>query len=343
MSPRGLAILFILTANILGGISYYWQKLAVEGIPPATVALFRNLIAVAAMGVFVYRSRAKDKATARDRGPDAPPVPPRPRSDLLRIVTIGVFGFGLPLVLGNIGVKLSTATNGSILILLEPVAILIFSWWLLREPVLLGQVAGIACGLFGAYLVTVGDRPPSQVMELLTESSYLQGNMILLLHGVLWGLYSPLMKPMAHRYRAVDLTFAIQVFGLIPMLPLAILEWSTWAPEAETFWPAMGYTIVLAILVSTLATILWNASLKNLKASTVAPFVFVQPLVGTAAGTILLDETLTIAAWIGSGLVVAAVLLVTYARPRRTGLPAPSEDRPGVDAPSRDTPGEDAT
>lgn len=329
MSARLVALLAILTANVFGGLSYYWQKLATEGIPPATVALLRNCVAIVAlvalMRLLTRRRSGAAVAPADDRADgaaDSAPEPARtiagfrPR-DAVRVAAIGMFGFGLPLALGNIGVELSTATNGSILILLEPVAILAFSWFLLKEPMLLGQVAGLALGLIGAYLVSVGERSPSEVVALLTESDYLRGNVILLLHGVLWGLYSPLMKPIAHRYRAIHLTLAIQVIGLVPMLPLAIREWSEWQPNAATFWPAFGHVVVLALLVSTWGTILWNTALRTLRASTVAPFVFVQPLVGTLAGMLWLDESLTSTAMVGSGAIVIAVLLVTYARPRR--------------------------
>lgn len=329
MSARLVALLAILTANVFGGLSYYWQKLATEGIPPATVALLRNGVAIVALVALIRIPTRRRKPGAVDASEDPAMGGSgvatsadrtiagfRPR-DAIRVAAIGMFGFGLPLALGNIGVELSTATNGSILILLEPVAILAFSWFLLKEPMLLGQVAGLVLGLVGAYLVSVGDRTPAEVVALLTESDYLRGNVILLLHGILWGLYSPLMKPIAHRYRAIHLTLAIQVIGLVPMLPLALREWSDWQPNAATFWPAFGYVVVLALLVSTWGTILWNTALRTLRASTVAPFVFVQPLVGTLAGMLWLDESLTAPALVGSGAIVVAVLLVTYARPRR--------------------------
>ena len=87
---KGIAFLLIATANVLGGISYVWQDLALEGLPPATIILGRNAVAILCMLVFLALR---------------PPMRlVYPRGDLVRLMVIGILAYGAPLLLGIVGV-----------------------------------------------------------------------------------------------------------------------------------------------------------------------------------------------------------------------------------------------
>ncbi len=306
---RTVGILAIVGANVVAGASYAWQKLAQDhGLEAGQVSLLRHLIALSLLVLFwLPKRRIRAPFTIRE---------------WIRISCVGVFAMGVPLVLGAHGVTLSTSSAGSILILLEPVSILVFSAIFLKEALGRTQIAGVALGLSGALLVVV--RQLSEWSELFA-SEYFYGNAILALHGVLWGLYSPLMRPLAQVHRASDLTFWVLVLSMLPMLPLAIFETiQTAEANSQVDWlPALSYVAILAILVTLVATILWNFSLRILRASTVASFIFLQPLVGSVVGWLTYGEALTPVALVGALLITSAVLLVSRApKPRELALPA---------------------
>ena len=134
--------------------------------------------------------------------------------------------------------------------------------------------------------------------------------MVLAAHGVLWGLYSPLIKPVVDRYGGpLQLTFASMLLASFSLVPAALWEHDQWraGPDlAEALW----WTAWLGIAVSFASTVLWNVSLTKLRSSTVAPFVFLQPLAGVAAGWMVLDEALTAEAFLGAVVIGVGVLLV---------------------------------
>lgn len=306
---RGPAILAIVCANLLGGLSYYWTLLAIEtGLTPGTIAALRSILASVLLGGWIAATTGFQlKLTKRE---------------WIRLAVVGVIATGLPLVLGIVGTAWSTPGNASILILIEPAAILFFSWWLLGEPIRRVQWLGLLVGIAGAYLVVRGNITgwaSLQPAELLS-GEHARGNLVLLLHGVLWGIYSPAMRPLAEKHRSVDLTFMVMVLALLPTAPFILYESRTWQP-IENVGEAIGYVVLLGVVVSVIATVLWNYSLRHLRASTVAIFVFLQPLVGCFCDVVLLGQPLTNGAIYGGSLIVVAVLLV-IAIPRRPAPPA---------------------
>jgi drug/metabolite transporter (DMT)-like permease len=295
---KSLALLLIVLANIIGGTTYLGQKLALEGLPPATITLLRNLVAMACMLLLAARSGGLRLRFER--------------AEQTRLAFLGVFAYALPLWLGIVGLRWSTSGNGSVLILLEPPAILLFSWLLLRERIAAVQVLGLLAGLAGALCIVLEQAP----LEGLLEGEHLKGNAILALHGILWGLYSPLMSPLARRHRAFDITFMSMAWALVVLVPASLLELGDWHAGPELA-PALGWTLALGVIGSFGGTVMWNTALRHLSAATVAPFVFLQPLSGVLAGHLVLDESLTRDALLGGALIAAGVLLVIAPQLRR--------------------------
>ena len=297
---RRLALTAIAVANVLGGLTYLGQDLALEGLPFATITLLRNLVALVLMAIWMGPRRITWRYPARDLG---------------RLTLLGVLAYAAPLLLGTLGTRLSTAANGSILILLEPCAILVFARLLLGEHVRTGQAAGIACGLVGGLLIVLRDTPA----DGLLVQEHLLGNVLLAAHAMLWGLYSPLMKPLAERYRPMDVTFMSMVLAQVLLLPAALVELPELAagPALADLWPALGWTLALGIGGSFAATVLWSWSLRHLQASSVATFVFLQPLAGVLGDAVFRGGRVSSEALLGGACIGVGVLLVLLPGRRR--------------------------
>jgi drug/metabolite transporter (DMT)-like permease len=296
-TARRRAIVLIAVANVLGGVSYPMQKAALAGLPaPATVTQLRTLVAIALLAAF-----------ARWRGT---PFAAWTRRDVARTALLGVLAMAAPLLLGIEGVRLSTASNGSILILLEPVTIVLLARFVLRERIASRKLLGAALGLAGALAIVFEGASLSDLMA----GPHLAGNVLLAVHGVLWGLYTPLAKPLSERHDAVALTLLSFLFAMIVFVPAAALEWNGWSASAPGFGTAVGWSVALGVLVSFLSTVLWLASLRYISAASVAVFVFLQPLAGVATGVFVQGESMSLAALAGSALIVLGLALAILGR-----------------------------
>jgi len=291
-AARTLALAAIVSANVLGGISYPAQKVASEGLPPATVTLLRNLVALALLFVLVRR-----------RGPGAPWL----RRENLRAAAIGVFAFALPMWLGIVGVNLvgaRGASNASILILLEPVTIVVLAGLFLGERITALRMLGVALGLAGALVIVLEGAS----LSALFAGEDVAGNLVLALHGVLWGLYTPLAKPLSGKRDPLELCLRVTAVGVLVLIPLAARELVGWTP-GPALVPSLAWTVALGLFISFGSTLLWLWALVHLEASRVAGFVFLQPLAGVLVGVGLLDERLSSVTLTGAALISAGVAL----------------------------------
>lgn len=301
---RMLALVAIVLANVVGGASYPAQKLALQGLPPATVTLVRNLVAFVALSLLLRRRRLDFSGWTR--------------ADVVRAGWLGTVAFALPMWLGIIGVQRSTAANASILILIEPVTIVLLAWLFLGERIGPAKFGSIVLGLAGALAMVLEGGS----LEDLFSGRHFTGNALLALHGVLWGLHTPIAKPLSARHDAVTLTWLTVAFSLPIGLVAALLEAPQWQAGPE-LGPALGWATGLGLVVSFGAVLLWLAALRHIPAASVAGFVFLQPLAGVLIGVGLLGETLSTAALVGGALIVAGVALDVVATARR-GEAAPA-------------------
>ncbi len=102
--------------------------------------------------------------------------------------------------------------------------------------------------------------------------------------------------------------------SLVPIVPFVALAWAL--DPAEVRWNWLGArdsswaSVVFLGLVATVAAYaMWTQLLKRHAASRVAPFSLGVPVVGLVAAIVLLGETVTALQWLGSGLVVAALVM----------------------------------
>ena len=112
--------------------------------------------------------------------------------------------------------------------------------------------------------------------------------------------------------------------SLVPVLPFALMSFAFDDPAVRWNWTAAGVTgwlsvAYLAWIATILAYSMWTGLLKRHPANRVAPFSLGVPVVGLAAGLVLLGETITGWQWAGIALVVAALACVMWLRDQRKG------------------------
>lgn len=302
---RGLAILCIVLANVLGGVSYPAQKIALEGLPPATVSLLRNLVALVPLVLLVRARRRAGGLSAWTR------------AERLRVFLLGSVAFALPMWLGILGVELASASNASILILLEPVTIVAIAWLVLGEVVGAIKVVGILLGLAGALAIVLED---ATLGDLFAGEAFL-GNAVLALHGCLWGCYTPIAKPLSERHDSFDICLRATLVSLLVLAPAALFEAPRWS-AGPSLAPAIAWTVGIGLFVSFGGTVMWLAALRHLPSVNVAGFIFLQPLCGVLVGVLFLGESLSSKALLGAALIVAGVALDVVLSARRAS-PAP--------------------
>jgi drug/metabolite transporter (DMT)-like permease len=95
------------------------------------------------------------------------------------------------------------------------------------------------------------------------------------------------------------------------LLPIcyALGDWNAFNPSESSLW-ALGYLVVFGTIVTTPC---YYYVLKHLPVSISSSFAFVNPVITLLVGCLFLGEVMTMESWVGSVVVVIAVLMLQWA------------------------------
>jgi drug/metabolite transporter (DMT)-like permease len=280
-------LLVALLAQTCGGLAPILTKLALAGMGPWTMVAARQVL-----GVLVLL--AIDRATQGG---------PRKREAFTRrdwglLLLLSWAGFALPQILLASGIELSTGTSGALLSPLEPIGILAGGWLFLRERLTPLRIASVLIGTLGALLIILQGAVRPELGDPL-------GDGLIALGHVAWAVYTLAAKPLLVRHDAMRVSLAAVLLSIPPLVLLALGE----DFSLERALPALVWVIALALLATALGSWSWNWALGRMSAGTMAAFIFVQPVVGLAAGHLALGEPVGALALAGAAVILAGVTL----------------------------------
>lgn len=314
------AIFGITAAAIWGGM-YVISDVVLDVIPPLTLLTIRVV-----MGLVVLLAMMRMQHLS---------FPPRPV--FMRVLGVGVVGFGFSLAAQFIGTALSTAVNGALVTSASPAFILLFAALILREKLTPMHLLAVGLATLGVIVIV-------NPAEADFGSDTFVGNLFLAIAALTWGLYSVLVRrvsivsPRATQPRAgqggevgsdppsllaergqggeVDsaglntlvLTAIAFMGGLCLTIPAMAIELTQSSIGTIDLGIIVG-VLYLGIISTAGAMWLWNRAFALVDASIASLFFFAQPLTGALLGAIFLDQPMTTGLWIGIGLIVGGVLL----------------------------------
>lgn len=285
------ASLLLLFANVVYATSAVVTRVALDAIPPATLAFAR--LAIAAL-VLVPLARGA----------------PLPAGQGPRLFWMGAVGFALAFALTNWGIQYSSATNAALLIIVEPLTLLLLGPALLGERLPRREVVGAALAVVGAVLV-VADGIPGVTLSILPRW---RGDVLLALSGVAYAVYSLLGRPVLTAANSMAVTTRSIVWGAIALAPLAAFEWMTGHRPSASL-PGLAAMLYLGVVITAWGYVVWNWALARVEASRTAAFLTVQPIVGALLGAALLGDPVSVYTGVGGALIVAGLWMSAAARP----------------------------
>lgn len=286
------AYLLLLGMAVFFGGTWVAGKVAVEEVPPATIAAARFAIAT----VLLW-------AWARTRAPVR-----RPRlGDLPLVAALGataVAGYNLFFLYG---LELAPATDGAIIVPgLAPVLTAALAWPLLGERIGARGALGFVLAFAGLLLVV---DPAGGV-----SSDRLLGAVLFVLGAACWGTYSILGKTATTRFDPVTATLYGTASGTLMLLPFSFAGrgWAELGSASLETWASVAY---LGVFGTVLAFVLFYEGLKRIGPSRAASFALLVPVFGVLGAVLLLDEPLGLSTVVGGATVIAGLWLVQQRKP----------------------------
>jgi len=225
-------------------------------------------------------------------------------NDFPRIIAAAFFGVAFNMLTFFKGLSLTSPISAAVIMVSTPMIVLTLSALIMKERMQKRMVLGIILGLIGtAFLILYGKSIGSATNAGL-------GNFLVLVNAISYGFYLIIVKKLMDKYNAFTFVKWIYLFGFIMVLPFG---WSQFQAVNWNLVPMdICWKIGFVVVFSTFLTYLLNLlSMKELKPTTVAVFIYLQPLFATIFAISLGKDELSLVKIGSAVLIFVGVYLVT--------------------------------
>lgn len=263
-------------------------KLVLAVLP--SVALVGIRIGIAALIFYVFQRTRGSLRLAEKR-------------DYLLMAVFGFLGVALNQLLFVKGLSLTTASNASLIAVTIPIFTILVGALIGTEKLSKAKAAGIILAAVGVIFL-IDPRKASFSAETTL------GDLLVVLNSLSYGIYVATSKSAVSRNGAMRSITWIFLFAALFCVPLGAFSLSTIEVENVrlSIW-LMAFHI--AVAATALPYFLNAWALARVEPSTVAVFVYLQPVIGFLMAVVFLGERIGANFIIAAALIFAGVFLVT--------------------------------
>ena len=297
---KGLSLVWylgILVTVFLWGMSFLWSDSVLDqGTPVFTFIFTRMIIAATALLLFSLLTGKFQRIR---------------KGDLKWFAAMTAFEPFLYFLGETFGLKITgSPTLCSVIIATIPVFSLIVGWIVFREKLSPLNRAGIFVAVAGVILfILIGGN---------LHTDYLYGILILFLAVIGSTGYTAICKKLANKgYNAFSIVtwqfiLAIGYF----LIPFLVFDAATWTP-AYLAWPVLKPIIMLAVLCSGVAFVIYAACVDRIGMTRTTVFLPLVAIVSAVAALILGQDTLHPLQMAGILIAMAGVVMAQYTPQKR--------------------------
>lgn len=281
MDIRG--IFYVLAAAVMWGlIGVFTKFILVENVSALEIAFWRAMFAWV-----LFTIHAKLQNAIRVQRSDLPVLL------LFGFVCVTMFYAAYQLAIRDVGVAMA-----AVLLYTAPAWVALLSWIILRESMTRAKVACVFMTISGVACISLGPNLFSGNDMDFNMFGFAAG----LMSGLTYALYYIFGKKYLYRYATPTIFVYALPFGALLLLPFV-----DFVPKSAETWLLL---FALAAVTSYGAFSMYYAGLRRLDATHAAVIATFEPVVAAGAAFTLFGESFGMWGYMGSMLVIAAVLLV---------------------------------
>ena len=255
----------------------------------------------------------------------------RNRKDLLALAGLAMLGVVLNQVFFLEGVQRTTAIHTNIIITTIPA-------FTLGVAMLLGRERGTPLKIGGIVLAGAGAAWLALSRGAAADGATVLGDVLVLINSLCYASYLVLSRDVVKRLEPVTVVTYVFLIGCLLIAPVGVPSLLHVDPARVT--PTFSLVLLYIILFPTFLCYLMSIwALKRAPASTVAMYVYVQPVVTAFLAPLILGEHVTPRAGVASLLIFSGLVLATRGvsenRATSHAPPPPADPAPQRSAPAR--------
>ena len=226
-------------------------------------------------------------------------------NDFFRIAACAFFGVALNMLTFFKGLSYTSPIMGAVLMVTTPMIVLILSSIIMKEKMQSKKIIGILLGLAGTITLILYGK------ALNNAPNAALGNILVFVNAVSYAFYLIFVKKLMDKYNAFTFVKYIYLFGFFMVLPfgfheLQVVNWNEIPFDIDL---KIGFVVIF----STFFTYLLNLiSMRNLKPTTVAVFIYLQPFFASIFAIGLGKDNLNMVKIVSAILIFVGVYLVIH-------------------------------
>lgn len=295
---------------IIWSFSFVIVDIAVEFIPPLSIALYRFLIASCTFLIIDLYIKLYKKKRVIEKNDEMKPKK-FSQNDWLLIVLASFTGVSLFFLAQYSAIEIIGPSLPALFVcLITPVIITILAILFFKEKLNKLKIIGFIIATIGGFLLVTGGN----ISTLTPESGNFLGYLFALMTPLLWAVYSTATKQISKSRSSMSINKYVAYIGTVE-LTLFVLINGEFGIFIENF---MNVSLFLCALYLgfgcyVVGYFIWQNSQKELKSSKVASFLYIEPFL-TLLFSLLLQRSETIVLWniVGGIIVLIAVLVINY-------------------------------
>lgn len=280
----------------LAGAVFVAVKLGVGEMPPWTFCCWRVFLSALALAPFVLNHRHKIAEFLHKRW--------------LEAFIIGALGLGL--TQGTIFTALSytSAVNTGIIFATTPIVTMVLAHFVIHERMNGWQILGSLVAFLGIVVVAV-DGSIAKLLGLKLNF----GDLLVIMGGMMFASYTVLLKRAKFELERLPLLLVLLCAGAIATVPFYL--WEVWNGEHANL-ALTGYMALLfaAIPGGAFMYLCYNWSIDILGPSRAGALLYTQMIFTAIFAWLILGESIEWYHYVGAGLIIVGVLLVTLLQPQ---------------------------
>jgi drug/metabolite transporter (DMT)-like permease len=232
------------------------------------------------------------------------------KKDLGRFILCGITGVAVNQMLFIKGLTMTSTIHASLLMLVTPLVVTLFAFWILKEQFTSFKAIGLLLGITGSVFLILQKESNQHA------SNYLLGDLLILINSISYSIYFILVKPLMKTYSTLHVIRWVFTFGLPLIIPFG------WQETLAIRWNAFHTEHIIAlscvVLTGTFLAYYFNAyGLQHLGAGVTGSYIYTQPFLVVLIATIAVGETLTWQKIFAATLIFGGVYLVSFRKKKQ--------------------------
>ena len=289
--------ILILITNILFAVNMPISKYLLPAhVPPEGLTIMRMAFACVMFWI-VSLFTVKEKVPLKDLG---------------MLFVCALCGVGINQGLFIVGLNRSSPVDASIIATAVPIFVLLLAVVILKEPITRKKSFGVFMGVSGGLLLVFSSTHATDSI------SSLDGDMMMIVSGLMYAIYLVLSKPLSLRYSSVTMMKWMFLFSTLITLPFAIESiWNTPAFHKEAFdGQELGAIFFVLFGATFVPYLLIPLALKRIRPTTVSMYNYIQPIVASFIAVFIGQDSFSVTKLVSAALVFSGVYLVTQSKSR---------------------------